>query len=1230
MKYKFTTVEESVTDKDWAAGSSKPAEIHDFVRLTDGSVNHRLTVYAPSWLKTIDEAVVNALDHYVRCLSGPAATAPDSGATVTTIQVSFGPAGEITVRNDGPGIDVAIHTVATELLGVETWVPTLIFGRMFQGSNLRPASDSIIGGTNGIGAKICVIFSKNFTLRTVDAERRLQFVQRWAGKLEAPHPPVITKSAARPFTELSYELDYAAKFGEVASAAGQFASPARREELESVARWRTTTAAVYVGYVARIFKTRAARVSFNGGALSALSLEQLAAAMFPSAKIFKCMAAPAGVKAPVPVPGASLREASAPAIYRYPWEVVVCVSPDLPVSQWSIVNGIIVKNGNHLDRIRAAIVEGAKVDIARALGDKQAFHTALITSNICVLVCAAIPSPNWSAQIKDALSIPPAAANSYKLPARFIAQVAAELKDRVLEVLLAKAPRKSPSARVTYDKLRPAAAAGPKYASKCRLFVAEGDSAMLQTIIGITSNPNLGLRFSGCISTGGVILNVRKLVKTITTASGATYRRPNSVVKENKFLNALMAELGLSYDATYDPETAKGRAELKALRYSCVIGCVDQDLDGVGNIFGLILNLFEFFWPNLLLAGFVKRFDTPIIRSYPKKGGQVLKFYSEHEYRAAVLAFPGGESGFSSAHDTRYFKGLASHSREEDIAMFGVFEEHLVTYTYAPGMRQKFTNYYGPDSEPRKRSLAVPRADPDEATLTEWAKSLSIPCDAHFDDKTDAYSRDNLLRKLPNLMDGFNESGRKIFDGASKCFAGKKAKATMKVSELAGYISLKEHYHHGEASLSSSIIGRAFLAVGGVQLPFILPLSGFGSRLGGGADAGAPRYLFARFNNRMCDVLYPRDDYWSLPFDLIEGARCEPRYFAPIVPTVLLESMHMPGTGWKVQIWGRAVSSVIAAVRRLIELGETCPLPQLEPDTHGWTGEIRDVRGKPWAFGRYELTHEAVTITELPLRSWTKSYFLSLQARIQADGGRIVKSLRDASSDEKVSIRAELAPGAFEILTSDELSDSIYADGVEAYFQLSEPMSTHLNLIGTALEVISLRDYKGVFPVWFKERRARYGIRVARLLAILDAKILKQSNVIRYIEVFNTLGLGRLARAEMEARLAKDGFDRLNGALVENPGFCAPEEIPRIVKTGANYSYLLNTTDYKKSAEALVKQREKLAALKKQRSDLVARSQVGKFTGAAMWLDDLAELEQVIAEGRRTNWKYEEYGKYKN
>jgi DNA topoisomerase-2 len=61
------------------------------------------------------------------------------------------------------------------------------------------------------------------------------------------------------------------------------------------------------------------------------------------------------------------------------------------------------------------------------------------------------------------------------------------------------------------------------------------------------------------------------------------------------------------------------------------------------------------------------------------------------------------------------------------------------------------------------------------------------------------------------------------------------------VAQLAGYVSEHSAYHHGEASLQSTIIGLAQDFVGSNNLNLLYPSGQFGTRLQGGKDAASAR-----------------------------------------------------------------------------------------------------------------------------------------------------------------------------------------------------------------------------------------------------------------------------------------------------------------------------------------------------------------------------------------------------
>lgn len=1219
-KYQFITIGDSITGTDWAAGSAKQMDSKEFIikRQTVGRTHKYVGVYEtvkypPALWKIIDEPIVNALDHLIRCLG--------SSQPVTCIKVSIDKTGRIRIYNTGPGIEVVIHRTASEKLGKTTWVPTFIFGTPFQGSNRKQPDDSIIGGVNGLGAKLSNFFSIEFIVETV--RDMMYFLQRWRDHKNIEEEPKIIDLSTKhslpadrtiPHTTLSFVPDYAGLFGYEKFDDSLFSL------LTDLIRTRVFFAAAYAQYTVSTSKTQQPfEIWFNDEKIDVKSIADVAAIFFPGKQIIKT------IITPTIDPKAKSR-----IHFKYPWEVcaVVTNASQFDNSQLSNVNGVVVRDGKHYKHIMTALTEGVKEKISKMIQDKNLrFSQQIVSNNVFLFMNTKIPKPSWTGQRKDVLDLDIRKLAGYELDAKFIGPVAEQLRGQIVDSIFNNVPGatgKKKNKQTEYEKYKPARKAGSKRSLECGLIAVEGDSAMTQVCMGIAHN--LGWDLFGAISLGGVIMNARKECTVVETPTGQ-YVKKTKKLTDNIFMNVLSEVTGLNTAYKYDPNSASYKKEMSELDYGYIAACVDQDLDGKGNILGLLLNTFELFWPSLLRAGYIKWFCTPIIRAYPKSKGTILEFYSIDEYKQWE------KSSDSSKYDPKYYKGLGTHSRDETVHMFKKFREHLYTYYMDDRSHELFGIYFGNNPDLRKDELSKPTKMPncDKTRAQELTKLIS--CSDHLEYETNLFQKDNLERKLVHVIDGQNQSGRKILDGLIKALKGGKE---LRVSQLGGYVSEHENYHHGEASLNDSITGKGFVATGGKQLPIIVPLSNFGSRLGGGNDAASARYIHAKLNKNIVNLIFPEIDYWILPFNFDEGKRSEPKYFVPIIPMAILESTELPAHGWKLKTWGRDVFKVIENVRRMIKLGDEVPLMRLPPTVYRgapyeWTGEIKTIRGEPYSFGRYSLdqTKNILTITELPLRVWNNPYINMLRKKMNRPDEKIIAGINDLSDDLKVNIEIKLKPGAISLL--DAGGDMVWADGVEEYFQLRDRMDSHINLMGVNSEVIMFSSYESVMHHWFPVRKEYYGKRIMRHRKLLVLTVRMLENVIRYIEESTRLNLSKRKKAEMERVLTEENFDKLHVGKLNNPKFTPIEQIEEVVlrDTKANYDYLLGLSDLKKSEESLAEFRQKLSNVKAEILDLDEVSNRGRFPGSVVWESELDALEIQIREGQKTFWKYGDVSKYK-
>ena len=147
----------------------------------------RLTYHTYSWVpglyKCFDEGIVNARDHYIRMQQkiarGEKNCLPVKNIDITVDRVT----GVITMFNGGNGIDIAMHPE------YNIWIPELIFGHLRTSTNYNKEEKKIVGGKNGFGFKLVLIYSKWGEIETVDHTRKKYYKQRFHNNLSKISKP---------------------------------------------------------------------------------------------------------------------------------------------------------------------------------------------------------------------------------------------------------------------------------------------------------------------------------------------------------------------------------------------------------------------------------------------------------------------------------------------------------------------------------------------------------------------------------------------------------------------------------------------------------------------------------------------------------------------------------------------------------------------------------------------------------------------------------------------------------------------------------------------------------------------------------------------------------------------------------------------------------------------------------------------------------------------------------
>ena len=785
---------------------------------------------------------------------------------------------------------------------------------------------------------------------------------------------------------------------------------------------------------------------------------------------------------------------STPVVYAQineRWAVAVADTPVEKYFHVSFVNGIWTsKGGTHVDYITNQVVS----HITEYLETKKKIKVkpALVKENLAIFVTAMIENPSFTSQTKESLTTKSTAFGSTcKLPDDFLEKVHKKLE--LVDTLIVAQKEKDEKENKKSDGrkqskiygiplLDDAGWAGTAKSSKCTLILTEGNSAKAMALSGLDKAQR---ETFGVFPLRGKIMNVKD--------SSA------SKVELAKEIAELKKIIGL--------ESGKKYADVSSLRYGSVMIMTDQDYDG-SHIRGLLINLFHELWHELMaIPGFLTYMATPIVKA--SKGKQTRTFYTQYEYEQWKVT-PEAEKGWS----IMYYKGLGTSTREEAKEYFK--DMNVVKFQYTPESDPAIDLAFNKArADDRKEWLST--HNPADIVVPNVSKTLAYDQFVHKD--LIHFSHYNLERSIPSVMDGLKTSQRKILFSALK----RNLTSKIKVAQLAGYVSEHSGYHHGEASLNETIIGMAQDFVGSNNLPWLVPQGQFGTRLSGGDDAAAPRYIFT-YLQPYIKHLVPSDDLPLMKYRDDDGLSVEPDWYAPVLPMILVNGARGIGTGYSTFVPSYNPKTIADSLERWLSggCGDDTPLESvtLEPYWKGFTGKIEDVgKGDFIVTGNYNCVGKNVTVTDLPPGTWTTDFKQKLDAFCEKK--EIVKDYVDKSTDTEV---------CFEITLIDALS----IDKLEKTLGLSEKIKTsNMHVFDVNGHIKKYASPNEMLVEYAHARIALYKKRKIYLLNELRSKLPYHRNVVEFIRLHcdDIIDLRRKSDEECDKILEGAGLERIDGSF---------------------------------------------------------------------------------------------------
>lgn len=1147
---KLSQLEHILKRPDTYIGSTEPLESNLWVFDQESeSMIEKPVKIVPGLFKIFDEILVNAADNKIR------------DPTMKKIEVEINPEENIiSVKNDGKGIPVEMHDKE------KIYIPELIFGNLLTSSNYDDDEKKVTGGRNGYGAKLCNIFSTEFTVETADKDRELIYTQVWKDNMSVAGKPSIKKMTGRKveYTKITFKPDL-----------NKFHMDSLDNDTLSVLRRRVYDIAGTVKGVS---------VSLNGTTLKIkdfktyveMYVKALNAKRVNDGEVIDLEKKPTIIYKKLDDPKSKGR-----------WEIAFAVS-DNSFNQISFVNSIATTSGGpHVTYIADQIVEkvGALVKKKHKNTNVKPFQ---IRNNMFVFVNCLIENPAFTSQTKEQMSTrKPQFGSDCKVPDEFINQVIkTEFIEKILDLAQMNADKAlkktdgSKKSRITnHPKLEDANKAGTKEGYKCTLILTEGDSALSLAIAGLAV---VGRDYYGCFPLRGKMLNVRDA-------------SPDQLAK-NAEIQAIKQIMGLQHKKQYEDN--------KSLRYGRIMIMTDQDTDG-SHIKGLIINFLETSFPGLLnVPGFLLEFITPIVKvNITKPRKETIAFYNMPEYEEWIE-----KESYKYTWTHKYYKGLGTSSQTEGREYFSDLEKHLKT----------FNTLENDDKDLIDLAFSKKKAD----DRKDWLRGYNpgtfldpeiseIPISDFINKELILFSMADNIRSIPSVLDGMKPGQRKIIYGSIK----RNLKTEIKVAQLAGYISEHTGYHHGEQSLVQTIVGLAQDFVGSNNINLLLPNGSFGTRNMGGKDASAARYIYTELNPITRKLLNPADDpLYSYEQD--DGENVEPTWYLPIIPMVLVNGAEGIGTGWSTNVPQYDPRDLVTQIRKLMNNEE---LDEITPWYKGWEGQMQKIANDKYRhFGRIEqLDNVTLAITELPVKVWTSSIKEFL---LEGLGGTEKQKpwIKDLQEQHGLGIRFVVT------LTPEEMAKSKKVGLYERFKMTSSISLSNMVLFDPQGRIKKYENTNEIIQDFYFVRLDYYQRRKDNLARELSNALEKLSSQARFIKLIidRELNINNRKRADLVAELIELNFPKFDKK--GNPIYSKTSDVVKVeevesdedefeAKTApstvhiketvfTSYDYLLGMPIWSLTRERY----EKLLQQKANKEDEL--TQLLKLTSKDLWNNDLDDF----------------------
>ncbi len=814
--------------------------------------------------------------------------------------------------------------------------------------------------------------------------------------------------------------------------------------------------------------------------------------------------------------------------------------------QVSMVNGISTHvGGTHVNYISNQIVKLLSEKIEKT--NKSAnIKQSMIKNHLFLFLNCRIPNPMFETQTKENLTTKMISdlIKDVDVSDAFIKKLASsQIKNDIVNWAslkefqeAKKSTQNGQKVKVKIAKLDDANKAGKSPDSmKCHLFLTEGDSAAATAKRGFSVTGN---DFYGLFPLRGKPLNVRDI----------TLQKMRENIEITSIISALGLEFGKKYTTT------------RTLRYGKLVVMSDMDNDG-SHIKGLVLNLFDTYWPELLEMDFIYEFITPIVKV--KKGTKVKYFYRLADYRKWK------DENTESGYFIKYYKGLGTIEPSEAKLFFKDISKHLIRFNSSDFKKER---------DLIDLAFNKKRVDNRKEWLLGYKPGIELDkfktkqtYDSFFNNEFIEFSMADNIRSIPSVVDGLKPSQRKILYTLFE----RKFKNEVKVELLMGSILELSAYHHGPQSLETTIVGMAQNFVGSNNINLLDPTGEYGTRLKGGKDASASRYIFTKLTPLTRDI-FKADDDEILEYMVDDGYKVEPKFYTPIIPMVLVNGSDGIGTGWSSYVPHFNPIDIITYIEQ--KLKKSKKIIELHPWFKGFKGEIIEDKDNNRYISRGVfklLPKNKLNILELPIMTWNDKYYEFLDKLIEE---KYIKDYDKYCTDESVNIIITLSEDIYNSL-SEELI--IKKFNLESYISMN-----NMNLFDENGKIYAYKDQYEILNYFIDLRIKYYSLRKQNILKNFEEQKKYLVNKMKFINCV-------LKKEIVFENKSKENIIK-------------QIETKKIEMYRDSYDYLINISLISLSKEKLEELKQSYDKIK------LEIDRINSLTENDMWISELEDLKKKI------------------